>query len=98
MTSEVKGYFYKVVDNPLEFMHPKFCTDILTSCLVTWDSTIYMKLNISKVKSFNNIFVDFMTSEVKGHERWKLIFVIYESWIKAIQIFKGNTAGQYSKN
>ena len=34
MTSEVKDYLCKVVGYTVKYMHTKFCTDILTSCLI----------------------------------------------------------------
>ena len=67
MTSEVKGHIYKVVDKPLNFMHTKFCTDILTGCLVICflrkckGRILYLRQNnlhvVDKFKgqTFNNI-------------------------------------------
>ena len=48
MTSEVKGHFYKVVDNPFKYMYKKFRNNILTG---SW---------IRSFQSYNFIWNDFI--------------------------------------
>ena len=54
MTSEVKDYFYKLVDILINYMHKKFCNDIWTgSCVRRFQS---YKLILKFFRPFNDLW------------------------------------------
>ena len=59
MTSEVKGYFNKVVDNPVKYMYKNFCKKIMTG---SWFRRFVKTSNFQK-----KFYGHSLTSEVKDH-------------------------------
>ena len=73
MTSEVKGHFYEIVENPLKCMYKTSHKNIMTSSRFrsfnSYDFILndFIDKNLFKGYTFNHLSGHSMTSEVKGH-------------------------------